>query len=353
MNVAFGEGALSNPEAHRYLTEIFWMFVDGRHHWAVEDDAAIKNSSWFRGEGERNQREIRDQLRYAKPHLSGHGSSILVSDKTHLSNPAWELTPKEAVALLHSPVEVFVENLVCDGTFFRLVMLRAGEKTLRRRLGSDVLAQLKKSWTTEAGDGCWFRVNHGGGNTLISNLGVAFRSPKQVPLSILCIVDSDKKYPADSLGQTAQGVQQAFQQAMTQYNITSWKPKLCILQKREVENYIPQEALRRELSPAAYGAYCQLNELQRDYYDLKNGFSKALQLQASPSNPTWTDPQEQTLYQSLQAQDLNTLCKGFGRNIGRALQKHFDLIHAASLRERAGEGGKELDDIVDMALGLL
>lgn len=362
MRVAFSAAVLEDASVHRYLTQIFWMCVDGRHHWVVENEHLIQQSAWFKNEGANIQLEIANQLNTAKPRNSKR-PLILVSKQHLLSKAQWELEPEEACEFLSRPVSVFVENLNCDGTFFRVVMLRVGEKKLRRSLGQDVLQMLKAKWTTPEGVEKWFRLEHGGGSSLAMRIRVRCQSSGRVPPSIFSYVDSDKKYPTDDLGQTAKDAKQAHDEVLNTYPLDSWTPELFILEKREVENYIPVAAIRAQTGMGkqrAVNIYDKgLSETQKAHYDLKGGFTSALVLgkkgeapSADPTQWTWKNPQQQALYQSLSSDELRGLRDGIESDIWEAL-KQDTHVHEASLRESAGDKGKELDKLIDMALELL
>jgi hypothetical protein len=118
-----------------------------------------------------------------------------------------------------------------------------------------------------------YDVRHGGGSTTASVLDELRKTAKY---SILCVVDSDKRFPLDTLGETAKNIDRL--------NIdTEREFILCYtLGVREAENLLPWEwmktivAEKRKLESES----CVITNLFQEnpecqhYYDLKDGFSK-------------------------------------------------------------------------------
>jgi hypothetical protein len=148
MIVELSSEVLADAGAYRHLTAIFWMTVDGRHRWHVEEQATILQSPWFRSEGALVQRRIREQLGHTERHVRAR--RIVVAPERRLSPSSWALPPAQAERFLQQPVHVFVENADSDGTFLRAVVLRCGERSLQRHMGHDAWSALKSSWTTPA-----------------------------------------------------------------------------------------------------------------------------------------------------------------------------------------------------------
>jgi len=361
MRVEFSADALHDAAAHRHLTSIFWMFIDDRHRWVVDDPDVILHSPWFVGEGPPNQRRIREQVGYAERHVRGR--HILVTARRQLSPASWSLPAAAAHSLLQEPVQVFVENGASDGTFLRVVLLRHGEKRLRRWLGEAVWDRLKRAWTTPLGDGVFFRVNHGGGGTLARMIELFFAAHPHAPPATLVLVDSDCTHAGGALGATARDTRAACVRSATDgagapRYYPGWNLEPHVLLKREVENYIPWRALEAHVgreARATLDAFRALEGEQQNHYDMKQGLRSALERDANgaaPDDPAawvWRDPGHQALFAGLAPATLRRIRDGFGGTVWKALELD-EHVHAASLRE---QGGPELDDLVKMLLTLV
>jgi len=309
MKVQFSSDALAQPDAFRHLTSMAWMFLDGRHHWVIEDLKGVKSSRWLADEGPFNHRlfgEFAD-----KAARRTHRADLLVSpihpggsciDK----DDNWHVSADLAAGALLAPLLIIVENAKCDGAFLRRVMLRVGERRLKRHLGDDGFERLKGRWSSPLGDGEWLAVRHGGGSTTGTQVELAAEVGLIATRRILVLVDSDYAGPNAKLGPTASNVKKVCDE------LKASQPRLQlhirILTKREVENYIPREALR-QYNTRGFARWEQLAEQDRDFADLKEIFNDKL----------W---------------------RVFSDD---AHSKHF---HNRSLRERAGGDGSELDAIV-------
>lgn len=119
----------------------------------------------------------------------------------------------------------------------------------------------------------YYDVRPGGGLTTASVLDYYRKTAKY---SILCVVDSDKSFPLDKLGDTAKKIEQLEIDPEHEFI-------LCYtLGVREAENLLPWEwtktiiAEKRKLTSESYVItdLFQVNPECQLYYDLKDGFSK-------------------------------------------------------------------------------
>ncbi len=364
MRVEFSEEALAEPNAHRHLTAIFWRMVDGYHRWFVRNPDVILQSAWFRNEGADNQRQIQEQLNYTERHVAG--LRVVVARQKQLASDCWTLTPREAEHLLGQPLHILVENADSDGTFLRIVLLRFGEKSVRRKMGEDGFAALKQTWTTAAGDGRFFVVQHGGGGTIGRMIELLVEQHQHAPPRATVVLDSDRTHPTSGLGGTAHTAQQACANCSRDENgspryYPQWSLEPFVLERREVENYIPLPALEKFVGKGknpAVQALRRLTREQRNFYDMKEGLRSSLERDengAAPLRPAswvWTNGGQKDLYTGAQAglddANLQTLSDGFGRHVWKAFKD--PQIHAAQLREEAGE---EFERLVEHVLSHL
>lgn len=326
MNVAFSEQTLDHPGSARYLTAMLWMFVDGRHRWAISDDQPVRKSRWLAEEGDGVRRQARMHL--AKAARANRQVDVLVTPvgtsissqlaRREQDGPTLCIPADRARRYLDQPVALVVENARCDGAFLRHILLRVGRSKLRRTLGSSVFEELKDNWQTPLGDGRWFTVRHGGGDTTADQVELLIASEPHLPPRLLALVDSDREQRGDALGQTASKVQERCQQYAA--SVIGWSLDPFILDKREVENYLPGKAICTYAGPAACETWTNYSGEERDFEDLKTLVSKR------GSKRLWMamlDP---------------------------ASQQH---LHERAWRDRAGSRGKELDRLVARVLELI
>jgi hypothetical protein len=312
MRVAFCTQVVSEPTAFRYLTALLWMFIDDRHTWCVEDLAPIKRSLWLRDAAQSVRKAALELLpkvarRLGKPDLLvvPHGQTVGYDTRDNV----WRAAPEAAAWHLGRPLLLIVENALCDGAFIRLVMTRVAQRRVRRALGSTTFDLVNRGWAASPlGDGRWFEVRHGGGATTARQLDLAVQQTPNLPPRVFVLLDSDRAARGADLGQTAKDVQ-AIVNKLNESLPAPWRIRPVVLLKHEVENYLPKEILQaRYGGRPAFNDWLQLSDEQRDYIDIKQHFEdRPWKLFIEPN-----------------------------------LQRH---LHEAALRKRAGDGGRELDDL--------
>lgn len=319
MRVRFSPEALADAAAHRHLTAAFWACQDRGHDWWVDDPQALRGSAWLKAEGVAVREDI-ERLANASARR-GRGSPVrtLTLDSLGASTDVAANGDVHAPAdlgaqWLSRPLRIVVENAQCDGRLVRLVLLRTGERRLRRRLGDTLTDHIRTRWIEGAGDGEVFCLVHGGGDTTAAQATVGPMPPAGVPPRTFVMVDSDLSAPPAQGGRfrtggTADKVDQAIQALPAQV-----RPGLWVLRKRAVENYVPEDALKLEYWQR-YGEYEALSTADRDFADLKSLFGS--------------------------------------RTICALLEWTSPTIHDRSLRDRAGDGGRELDQMLDALLSAL
>jgi hypothetical protein len=314
MRVELSPQVLEQPAAFRHLTAIAWLFTDGRHKWVVNDPEPIVRSAWMRAEGEGRRRILIEDARTTRSEQRADLHVLELGQPPCWRDGRWEVPADVAEDVLAQPLSIVVENAKCDGAFLKLVALRAGARRLQRRLGEAACERLRARWTNPLGDGRWFSVRHGAGNNTRQQVELHVEAEPTVARRLFVMVDSDRSGAGAPLGGTAGAVQQTCQR-LHHVHGPSLRLSLRILRKREVENYLPPAVLRAT-SQREYERWCQLTDDEKDYGDLK---------------------------------------KSFGKDLWKVLteEHHQGHFHEQALRERAGEGGRELDEIVEDMLDLL
>lgn len=315
MKVAFSTGVVSTPSTFRHLTALFWMFIDGRHTWCVEDPDPIRNSLWFEDSAASVKEAVRDLLPKVarkvddEPDLLvvSHGNATGYDDRARL----WRATPDAAAWYLGRPLLLIVENALCDGAFIRLVLTRVCAQKIKRKLGEATFDVVCRGWkSSPLGDGRWVEVRHGGGSTTAIQIELATQQTPNLPPRLFVMVDSDRETPGTALktNSTAKAVCDIADE-LNQKIPAAWKIEPFVLTKREVENYLPKEALRARYGQrASFTDWLQMTDEQQDHLDIKEHFEgKPWRILIEPDQ-----------------------------------QRH---LHSNALRERAGNGGRELDQL--------
>lgn len=309
MRIAFTHESLEHEPTFRYLTSIAWMVVDGRHRWSISDHDAFLKSRWLASESPSSRAAFREVAALsARTCLPPALDIASVTDATSYHEGRWRLPAHLAEEYLREPLLVITENARCDGSFLKQVALRVGRKHLERALGAAILERIHARWRGPLGDGEWLQVVHGGGFTTAVQVELAVEArPGGPPRRIFVLVDSDRSAKDGSLGSTASKVQACIQKLQES---RGHRIRLHVLHKREVENYLPKEALR-QINSASFARWEQMSADDKDYSDLKDR-----SLFGSKASEAWYDP----------------------------TYEHY--LHEQALRERAGGDGRELSELI-------
>lgn len=170
------------------------------------------------------------------------------------SNNAFNLL--EAKRFFNQPLVIILENSLNDGKFVDILLKKFPDE-------SQEIQRHKSNG--------WLEYGNGGGCTNIPNFIEAKKTtfnnlPKasEKYLRYFVLIDSDKKFPSDALRYDKEDLRQDLEQNNIPYHI---------LEKREIENYVPDEALKELAKSDKYiEAYLSLNPKQKDYFDLEKGF---------------------------------------------------------------------------------
>lgn len=163
-------------------------------------------------------------------------------------------TPEEAIVYLLQPLSVILENGLNDAHFMRAVFRlfdTSGELTRRESEG-------------------WIRFENAGGCSNVKNfLTARIKSfgDKQKFLNCFVLLDGDRRYPTDP------EPEKKYRKLKEQ--LEAWGVGCHVLEKRCMENYIPDEAIR-SVAGAAHldwiNAYMTLTASQKDFLSISEGF---------------------------------------------------------------------------------
>jgi len=349
--VEFSEQALADPNSWPSLSQIFELFVDGRHRWLVPDWGRILSSAWYRGRGVADQKRIKALEQGVVMTARGAPRVVAVMDGTWSPNVVEctiHLPARNARDYLSHPLHVVVEDGPSDGAFIRAVLLVFAEVRLRRRLGQSEFERVRRSWRVDSiGDGLFFKVVHGGGSRIGDTLKGSYLS---LGAPILAIVDSDHPTPQSEFAPlprtTWAHAQRAADGLASDTNVTP-KPVVRPLRRREMENYVPPAALkeryREEVEKIEF--YAKLATHHRAHFDLKDGLSTSL---AERDARTWRTTVEQEFWEQIHETDRELLFSGLGNKVWECWNS--STIHRQVMVDWAGV---ELAELVDVVLELL
>lgn len=246
-------------------------------------------------------------------------------------------TPGEAVRYIGEPLTILVENDLYDGRFVGCV------------INSFANDRVKNAYK----DG-FIRNGLSGGcgnakNTLASRMKT-FKWRSKF-LRILVIWDSDKEYPNKPDTKYDNDIRE----------LNSKRIKHHVLYKREMENYLPEEAVKDLALPkfeSWYNAYKYLTDEQKDSYDMNEGF-KYEKIQYDSSNRQELPEKIKTLFSSVSDANFDLLKEGLKiGNFKDTYSKAFETsphVNKASLLSRTANQPNplELQDIADTINQLL
>ena len=213
------------------------------------------------------------QLSFNKYIQEGLSSDILVSetDTEHLNLD-------EAIRYLSQPVSIVLENSQNDSYFLKAMFRHLDEKGVAQK-------HLDEGWLQFE--------NAGGAGNIKNFIEGKMQSFDSLPkakhhyLRAFVLIDSDRKHKDDGISRDKQNV--------VAFLNKNQIPNHC-LAKREMENYLPDEAFEEILDNRNFvDAYLRLTPEQKDYFDIEKGLPNKRFKQL--------DENVQTLYDSLSNSD--------------------------------------------------
>lgn len=168
-------------------------------------------------------------------------------------------TAFEAYHYLTSPLKIVLENSRNDAHFLKAIFkaFRQEAKTISKHL-----------------DNRWVQFSMGGGSSIIQVIETEmesfsselFEKDNHEYLRCFVLLDSDKSYPNEPLKQGTENLVAFLREKQILFHI---------LEKREMENYIPDAAFVDVLENRPFiDAYLRLTADQKDYFDLEKGLSQ-------------------------------------------------------------------------------
>ena len=281
MNVCMRlDSSLGDPGLRETLARIVQAVADGWHVWLEPDPGAPSLERYFE-----DHPVHREWLEKSYAHAANYplesNRTVVVTEDEHAPDDVDTLAeetklPLEAASiLLTAPLPVLVENEINDGTFFA-------------RLMAVVDAALVEFFRERRPR---IRFDNGGGRAEVLKL-VDHRAEQAaaagVPLRLAVLVDGDSRWPGHEDGET-----QTLRTACSRTGAT-----LRVLEKRSIENYVPDGVLQRYASDypdvgPSVAFLIALPSAVRDHYPIKKGVPAANGTPDLPAGP------EQQLYEDI------------------------------------------------------
>lgn len=265
------------------------------------------------------------------------GETVKVTAKGSYEDKLKVFSPEEAVQYIKEPLYVLLENDLYDGRFIRCLIHYFGSKRVKCALEVNSI-----------------RMAHSGGcgntkNTLNEkSRGFRFRTK----FLRLCIVwDGDQEYPGKVVEKYNKDIE----------DLNTHGIRYHILCKREMENYLPEEAVKDLASPRFlvwFNAYNAMSDVQKDHYDMNDGFNYS-QIQYSSANRDHLPDGVRELFADVSNTNFDLLKEGL--KIGHfkdTFSKAFEIspyANKATLLARTASQSNphELQEIADMINQLL
>lgn len=189
---------------------------------------------------------------------------------------------EEAKRYFNQPFVIILENSLNDSYFLDALIanFKNRSKIIKRHQ-----------------DNGWFCYGNGGGlDNIINAVNAMMKIFENLPkdnhkyLRCFVLVDSDRKFPNDSTKQNRANLFQFLNNVGIPYHE---------LEKREMENYLPDKVIETiENNSDFIQAYLRLSDLQKDYFDLEEGFTENLNSSSA---------EVQALYSNVSEEDYKVL----------------------------------------------
>lgn len=190
----------------------------------------------------------------------------------------------EAVRFFTQPFVIILENHLNDGYFFDSLLKNF------KNAGKIISRHKNEGWLEY--------YNAGGKDNIKNCIEAKLKNFEELEkenfeyLRCFVLTDSDKEFPSQHKEDNIE---------MINY-LKSNRIPFHILEKREMENYLPDEVWDYITATSDFiESYKQLSPIQKDFFNIENGFNK---------NFKSLDPGVQQLYESLSDSTINILRKG-------------------------------------------
>ena len=287
-----------NSADFHLLDKLKLFAVDNRHHIIFEDQQEL--DTWLSSDlsNGHKYKELLLQNSRAASRLPSEQKKVVV---TTGDNCTWgatvaELTLKEAISVLETPLYVLLENSNNDWHF----LLKTLDQSSRNRL----ISHQDKRWIIPV---------HGGGSQITARIE-EFSAKESDKFRTFCIYDSDRRHPDELDPNWSPANTQGCQGYVTQLSAsTHISDSHHMLTRRFIESYIPQRELSNYIPHSQLvtlekiQAYFRLSDNGRWFFNMKKGFHG--------DNTVENIARAKNMYENISPEDYDVLSNGFGNSI--------------------------------------
>ena len=327
-----------NSESNIKMLDEIFLLSSERHKLYIGDDDIIDslmNSNWYKELRNSYQKQIEEDI--VRSIQSSKPKSVFTISNSKINT----FSTYEALAILGTPLKLVLENSENDAYFIMALMENFKKKGKK----------IKLHWSEG-----WLKFDMGGGSTIpnvIRNEKQRFENnqgkfPKEshVYLRSFVLIDSDKNHPNAILNDDKKKLIQLLEANDIKYHV---------LEKREIENYMPDIVFSEIQGNQNYiQAYLDLEPVQKDYFDIEKGFSSKYQQLPSDIQELYksvSDKNKEIFRKNkLDMTDSNGNKLSFKASFPK-LFKHCHNINEENLQARCGTD--ELKEILDKIEALL
>lgn len=332
------------PQKTLKLTHVLGDIFDDNRHRLLVDDPQMEHTAFFQ-DAPIFQELLKESFAATVTADSANSNQCKVTTDGEQESEQKIFNPDEAHQYLSKPFAVFVENSLNDAYFLKALFTYFDDAgSLRKRL--------EKQWIKFE--------NCGGCANLQNELTAVVSTLPQRKIKFLhgyILLDSDKRY---------EGAPLTPQQSDNMAFARSLGLSVHMLEKRAMENYMPDEIVREILprtSTQWIDAYMSLSEKQKDYFCTASGFRKDLNngaTQRTPESRLTTNnffPEQKEFYADLPEPVFRKLIGGSGlRDFKKEFPKGFEherISKETLLRRTRSSNLEELQQIVNDILALV
>ncbi|MFK7798411.1 MAG: hypothetical protein AB8E82_13240 [Aureispira sp.] len=261
----------------------------------------------------------------------------------------------EAIRFFNAPVGLILENSLNDSYFIRAIFQHFGTST--RDSTNILLSFVDNGWISFVNAGGWTNIKNyiEERKQALETFASLQDKPPEKYLRYFVLMDSDKGYASDS----------TVRKDNLKEQLEALGCEVHVLQKRAMENYMPDEVIQDLGAPYAswIDVYNHLSDEQKDYLNYKDGMKRKGISQARTDEIS----ELQALYPSsgenaITASDYDVLKNGLGTlgypNYKRDFPKKYtahNAVHYTTLLARAGgtREDNELKNIINKITSLL
>ncbi len=300
-----------------WIDLIMGLLRIGEHQWYIQFDGNIRESLWYKRGRKNEDRDFCEFLRKSEQN-SFNSSPQSVINVSLVCDGSVSKKPMEAFYFLREPLYVILENAESDGAFVEMVI----QKTQKKH--SALLVALQDNR---------LRFSQAGGKNEV--LKIVTRHLSQGPRRLFVLIDGDGYYPRRISSESQKISDQCLELGV---------PCL-VTRKREIENYIPERALksfclRNNNLEDLFAVFLELKPEQKDYYDMKNGFKSGEVLR--------DHDEHEDLFNDLSDEAVDVLVRGFGRKVWQAFQES-----SIKSKDVFNSSRTEIDTIVNQLFRLI